>query len=233
MSRVSIDVLFENKYWLVVSKPPGLLTVRGREWGATQLRAQSEPDSLRPNLIDELCALYGTVLPVHRLDREVSGVILVARNRESQVLGNQWFEKKVIRKKYQALCESTNITSMVTQSLPRDIHFRMRRGKKRSYIVDHGQEAMTSVTAIQIKSQYTSFELEPKTGRSHQLRLTMAHYYAPILGDILYGADESRSRALGYHQDRIALRAVLLDFAAITSNQRLGLPESIGCDELT
>ena len=169
--------------------------------------------------------------PVHRLDFEVSGLLLFAKDADAHRVANEAFEYGRIQKTYQALTTSharapdprlhegydtLNVgaeNETVLWSAP------IVRGKRRSFVAAHGKESLT-------RARWTHHEqgrlwfLEPLTGRSHQLRVHLALAGFPIIGDALYGSTESVG-------DGIALHAWRLDFSAIPDVKRFGLPTSI------
>ncbi len=197
-------IIFESTNFLVVDKPAGWLSVPSREGG-------SDP---RPCAGIELQKTHGRLFPVHRLDLEVSGLILFARTPEAQREASGWFERHAVQKTYEAWTEGTP---------PRDWKpghvetwtMHLQRGKKRAFESPHGKAAMTvarwrglarAPAASAGAEKALAWSLEPKTGRPHQLRVTMAKHGFPILGDVLYGATRK------FSQEGIALRAVKFTF---------------------
>lgn len=201
-----LETFFENERFLVVDKPVGWLSVPGRT-------GQADP---RHCLSVELRRLYPNSLPVHRLDQEVSGLVLFAKDREAHRVANCWFESRLIHKFYEALTEG--VPPEATGPLVWES--RLLRGKKRAYESPHGKLSQTRATWIGTSAAAQKWLLEPLTGRSHQLRYELARHGYPILGDVLYGARISWPQG-------IALRAVKLDFADCTDALDYGLPVSL------
>lgn len=205
-SAVEIGVLFENSRFLAVEKPYGWLTVPAR-------KGDADP---RPCLSRRL----GSSIPVHRLDVEVSGIVLFAKDAEAHREANCWFEGREIHKHYEAWTDGEP---------PAENRFEMSskllRGKKRAYQSEHGKFSVTRVHfagSVEFrKISVLSWNLEPLTGRSHQLRAHMAAAGHPILGDALYGSKNEFVRGA------IALRAVKLDFSRCAGAGKLGLPDEI------
>lgn len=202
--KMSMGVVFENTYFLAVDKPAGWLSVPSREGG-------SDP---RPCAGIELQKIHGRLFPVHRLDFEVSGLILFARTPEAQREASGWFESHGVQKIYEAWTEGAPPREWKPgHSETWKLH--LQRGKKRAFESPHGKAAITvarwmglvHVAAASARAgEALAWRLEPKTGRPHQLRVTLAKHGFPILGDALYGATRK------FPRDGIALRAVKLAF---------------------
>jgi tRNA pseudouridine32 synthase/23S rRNA pseudouridine746 synthase len=224
-------VLLENEDLAITFKPSNLLSVRSRFHKENPL----------PNLIDHLSVKTSqSLLPVHRLDFEVAGLILLAKNKKTQSILSQYFEKRTIHKTYLAL--SLEVDFQLFEKLPFDVEkveiqkekkfewkSKILRGKKRSYTSLHGDPCLThSFYKGSQKIQFYTihqWELNPLTGRSHQLRFEMAQHSHPIIGDELYFAPLSPSYKKG-----IALVAQKLNFSKCAAYQKLGIPEEFSLD---
>jgi len=175
-----IPLHFENENFVLAMKPSGYLSVPSRF---------GDKDS-RPVLGKKLEAQLGLRLfPVHRLDFEVSGLILFAKNASAHRAANQWFEQKKVRKVYQAL------TTGMPPELGKKFEWKSKilRGKKRAYESPVGKPSLTLAEYQgQVRgldgNQYLLWSLEPVTGRGHQLRFDLARHGFPIVGDVLYGS---------------------------------------------
>lgn len=214
----NISTLFENDDFLVVEKPAGVLSVPSR-------MGKEDPRICLTTILREL---HSTKLfPVHRLDFEVRGIILLAKNASAHSLANTWFEKHLILKKYEALTWGTEPTK---SDKNQKLHWQLNllRGKKRAYIHEiAGKPAITEALysgSYQIADgKILAWEIWPITGKPHQIRFTLSHYGFPIVGDGLYGGKSASF--LANHE--IALNAVSLDLSQIGSSLRLGLPDKI------
>lgn len=207
--------IFENEYFLVVDKRPGFLSVPPRlkeDQRDCELRSWSENRGIR-------------LWPVHRLDEKVSGLLMFAKTKEAHQKANNWFEKRQIKKKYQAL------TSLVGSAFEEGETYLwtscLLRGKKRAYERDFGKEAKTQATLLNQKSvwgtlEVSLWELSPLTGRSHQLRFELAKRGYSILGDELYGSSQEVPVS-----NAIALRATELAFLECEEFSSFGLPDSL------
>lgn len=215
-----MKIIFENQDLIAVDKPALWLSVPSR---------MGEKDQ-RTVVGIELQKQKGRIFPVHRLDEEVSGLLLFARSEKAQKISQAWFEQKQIHKTYQAYASKNWDSEFPEQFLPqkplfpgdleegREFHWksRIQRGKRRSFESPHGDEAITDAKYLGESEKGMKWLLHPKTGRSHQLRFEMFKRGFPIIGDKLYGSGEE------WHEPGIALRAMSLDLSEIEN--RLGLP---------
>jgi 23S rRNA-/tRNA-specific pseudouridylate synthase len=206
---------------VAVDKPAGSLTVPSRLGAA-------DP---RPCVGRELEASLGRRLwPIHRLDFEVSGLVLFATSAAAHRIASVVFEGRRVHKVYEALTEGADQVG----DLPADFEWRSRlvRGKRRSFEAPHGSAAHTRARALQRveAAQHIAadagapvdllhFRLEPTTGRPHQLRVHLARAGFPVAGDTLYGARSRLSTPKS-----IALRATALQFSSEAERTALGLP---------
>ncbi len=143
---------------------------------------------------------------VHRLDRDTSGVIVMALDLETQRELSRQFEERRVKKRYVA------IVAGVVSADEGEIAGAMRKDFDHPprHMIDTiaGKPAVTHFIVLERGSEWTRMSLEPRTGRSHQLRLHMQELGHPILGDNLYASLEIRSRA-----ERLMLHAEELCFA--------------------
>lgn len=215
MSRLELPILFENQHFVAVDKPSGTLTTPSR-WGA------KDP---RPCLGLELQARQGAqIYPVHRLDLEVSGVVLFAKTAPAHQAANRWFESRFVVKEYEALTHALEgATPVATWQMWES---KLLRGKRRAYESSGGRESLTQVqfqgVALEKPQRILRWKIRPHTGRPHQIRYELAKHHFPIWGDELYGG-----LPLSHKPDVIALRAVRLSFAELAARTEWELPEEI------
>ncbi|MBV8501721.1 MAG: RluA family pseudouridine synthase [Paucibacter sp.] len=171
---------------IVVDKPPGLLSVPGR----------TEPDCA----IARLQRQYPEALTVHRLDQATSGLLLFARGAAAQRALSLDFAQRRVNKRYIALVQGAVQAEgwqEIDQPLMADWPNRPRQK------VDHarGKPSLTRWRVLAVEGVCTRLELEPVTGRSHQLRVHLLSLGHPIVGDTLYGGPDA---------ERLMLHAALL-----------------------
>jgi tRNA pseudouridine32 synthase / 23S rRNA pseudouridine746 synthase len=177
----ALSILHEDKWLLIVDKPAGLLAVPGR-YGDRQ-------DSVLTRL-----QLQGkSIFPVHRLDQETSGILLLAKDRQTHRQLSQQFQQRQVYKKYEAVLagEVSQPHGVIELPLWGDPADRPRQK------VDwqRGKPSITQYRVIDKISIGTRVEFEPVTGRSHQLRVHAAEGLGvPILGDRLYGCRTETDR---------------------------------------
>ena len=195
-------VVFEDRWLVVVDKPCGLLSVPGRDAG------------LCDSVLTRLRAHHPGVLPVHRLDLDASGLLIIAKDPDSHAQLQGAFARREVDKRYVAWLDGTvtGDRGTIELALRVDLDDRPRQ------IVDpeHGKPAITEWRVIDRTAGRTRVHLFPRTGRSHQLRVHAAHPLglgAPIVGDRLYG----RAAA------RLALHAEALAFLHPYTGRRLAL----------
>lgn len=201
-----LTVVFENAYFLIVDKPSGWLSVPSREG-----------ESDKRNCVSlELKKNHALILPVHRLDFEVSGLLSFAKTKDAQRAANSWFEKHEIVKTYFAKTEGD--AELAKKSGGR-WESQLVRGKKRAFEAPHGKK---SVTLARFLGPFENlhWELQPLTGRSHQLRYELAKRKFPIIGDVLYGAQPDK-------ESQIELRAIRLDFSKCSLKENYDLPNEV------
>jgi RluA family pseudouridine synthase len=167
----TIPVLFENDDIIAVEKPEKLASIPERN---------PEKISLLKILSDTLQRRF---FVVHRLDKQVSGVILFAKNAETHRYLNLLFEQRKVHKTYMALVHGTieGDGGLIETPLRRFGSGRMGEA------VDQGKPCVTEFTVEERLTGYTRVKVSPLTGRTHQIR---AHFFGighPIVGDTLYG----------------------------------------------
>lgn len=169
---------------VVVDKPAGLLSVPGRGEGKQDCAAARVQQR------------YPDALIVHRLDQATSGILLLARGAEAQRALSYEFMQRRVHKRYVAVVEGLLPLDGEWHEidLPLIADWPNRPRQK----VDHetGKPSQTRWRAVSHEGEQTRVELEPVTGRSHQLRVHLLSLGHPIVGDALYGHPESSPRLL-------------------------------------
>jgi 23S rRNA pseudouridine1911/1915/1917 synthase len=170
---------------------------------------------------------------VHRLDKDTSGLLLVARSLASQKTLTAALERRHIKRTYQAICQGV-LTGGGSIDAPIGRHPRERT---RMSVVDGGREARTRYRVLERFRAHTLCEIELETGRTHQIRVHMAHIRAPLVGDPVYGgrprlpprpSDELRFALQSFR--RQALHAVRLELAHPASGEALRFESALAPD---
>ncbi len=185
---IPLTILFENEDAIVIDKPAGMVVHPGSgNWSGTLVNAvlyhckgidgAFGVDDPRPGI-------------VHRLDKDTSGVIVVAKNPRAHEMLAAQFSARTTRKRYIAVLKGRLPASSgrIEARLARD----PRDRKKFACVSAGGRPALTFYTVLKEYDEYTLASLRPRTGRTHQLRVHMRHLKAPILGDPLYGRPDPR-----------------------------------------
>ena len=201
---------------LVLDKPAGLLAVPGR--------GEDKQDCLSARVQ----AVYPDALVVHRLDQATSGLMLMARGAAMQRALSQCFENREVGKRYVAVVEGRLSTPADPQDwslIDLPIIVDWPRRPLRIIDAERGKPSQTRwrVLAFDAAANTTRVELEPVTGRSHQLRVHLQALGHPILGDALYAPAEVQAKAT-----RLLLHAAALQFTHPASGMALSLESSAG-----
>lgn len=183
-----LDILYEDDRVCVINKSQGMVVhPAAGNWSGTLVNALLW--HWGRSAIDTDKATEGTVRPgiVHRLDKDTSGIIITAKNRQSEEwLSSQFRNHKSLKKEYIAICMGRppqNKGKIVTQ-LVRD-----PRNRKRFKAVENSSEGKTAITyykCIACYGDYSLMRLRILTGRTHQIRVHMKYLNCPVLGDSLY-----------------------------------------------
>ncbi len=191
---MQFTILACDRWLIVLDKPAGLLAVPGR--------GPDKQDCLAARVQVE----FPDALVVHRLDRDTSGLMVMARGIESQRVLARQFEERAVQKRYIAMAAGciTASSGRIELPLAKDFAHPPRRRVDHT----HGQQAITEWRVIERFDDRTRLELAPLTGRSHQLRVHLAEIGHPILGDPLYAPTDVQSLAdrLLLHASRLSLK---------------------------
>ncbi len=176
---IPLQILYEDEFLMVINKPAGLVVHPsfGHKNGtlvnaiAAYLKLPLDQKSLRPGI-------------VHRLDKDTTGAIVVAKNSEVQEKMSAMFKERKVKKVYRAIVWGTmkekegQIVAKIGRH-PKD--------RKRMAVVKNGREAITEYRVINELDGFTYVEVYPHTGRTHQIRVHFSYIGHPIVGDPTYG----------------------------------------------
>ena len=179
----SLPIIFEDENVIVIDKPAGVLT---HAKGAT-----TDEFSVAEFVKDKTTYKADTNRPgiIHRLDRDTSGVILVVKNDETAKKISKQFQDRTVKKVYYAVVDGTPKQAEALIDLP----IARNPSKPSTFRVDvKGKSAQTHFVVEQFGDRYSLVRLEPKTGRTHQLRVHMSYLNTPIKGDRVYGKESDR-----------------------------------------
>jgi 23S rRNA pseudouridine1911/1915/1917 synthase len=215
--EMALDVLFEDESLLVLNKPPGLVVhpAAGHE-------EHTLVNALLHHCAGQLSGIGGVARPgiVHRLDKETSGCLVVAKNDETHLALSAQFATRKVEKLYHAI---------LCGELPRDqgeIRAAIARHpshRKRMAVDDAGREARTSYHVLERLQGATLIEAVLHTGRTHQIRVHFQFLGFPLVGDATYGNRQIQHLAdlTGYSAPRQMLHAYHLAFVHPRTARRL------------
>lgn len=207
------QVIFEDYYLLVLNKPYGLQT-EADNFGnpSLELWAHQHIQQQHPKKKNVFVGI------VHRLDRPVAGIVLIAKTKTALTHLNKQFEERTVKKMYEAVVEKKPEKELdtLTHFLKKDSRLKRalisERPKKdfvKCSLTYHLQKVNKNKTAL--------LEIELHTGRYHQIRAQLAFIGCPIIGDVLYGV-KTKSE-----ENKIELAATALSFIHPFSNKEMGI----------
>ena len=185
--NIPLNIVWEDENMLVVNKPAGMLT-------------HPTPLEKENTLVNALLFKYGENLSdlngefrrgiVHRLDRNTSGLLMVAKNNKTHEYLAAHIKARNITKKYRTIVNGNYEKDEDTINLP------IGRNPKQPHkmaVIEGGKDSVTLVKVIERFKDYTYLELTLVTGRTHQIRVHLSHLHHPVFNDTLYGAKQEKT----------------------------------------
>lgn len=179
--NIPIDVLYENDDLLIINKPSGMVT-------------HPAPGNYKDTLVNALLGKYSLssdkIRPgiVHRLDKDTSGVMLVAKNDWAHDKLSEMIKEKKVERTYLALVSGVinHETGTIDAPIGRDI-----KNREKMMVTDiNSKNAVTHFKVLERFSHHTLIECKLETGRTHQIRVHMAYIGYPVYNDFLYGKEK-------------------------------------------
>jgi 23S rRNA pseudouridine1911/1915/1917 synthase len=217
--EIPLDILFEDKDLLVLNKPPGLVVhpAAGHE-------EHTLVNALLHHCAGELSGIGGVARPgiVHRLDKETSGCLVVAKNDAAHLSLAGQFAGRTLEKIYHAIVVGKVVREKgeIRASIARHPTHR----KRMAATDGSGREAWTSYRVLERFAEATWMEALLHTGRTHQIRVHFQHLGYPVVGDTTYGQRQNKrlTEVTGYAAPRQMLHAWKLSFMHPSKGKKLG-----------
>ena len=231
---MDVSILFEDEAFLAINKPVGTVVNRAESVKGETIQDWMEDHypifSHQTGESEEQAAFVDRSGVVHRIDKETSGILLIAKTPESFIELQRQFRERVIEKTYLAIVHG--------ELLPKEGEVRAPVGrlpwnKERFGIVPGGKESVTKYTAIKTiekeGEKLTLVSVHPETGRTHQIRVHMKYINHPLLGDYLY-AGRKTSRDDREWATRVMLHAWKIVLKHPTTGETLAIEAPIPDD---
>lgn len=210
--NIPVDIIYEDENMAVVNKPSGMLT------HPTELEKEN-------TLVNALLYKFGEKLSdingyfrrgiVHRLDRNTSGLLMIAKNNETHEFLTEQIKQRLIEKKYLAIVKSIikEDEGLINLPIGRSPH-----QPSKMAVVEDGKPSLTGFKVLKRYKDCTYLELDLKTGRTHQIRVHLSHLKHPIVGDSFYGGGGFKVKT----QEQV-LQAYKLSFTKPFSDDKINL----------
>ena len=199
--EIPIEVVYEDSDIIVVNKPKGMVVHP----------ANGNPDGTLVNAVMALCkgslsGIGGEIRPgiVHRLDKDTSGLLIVAKNDLAHINMSKQIKDREVKKIYIALVKGNIGENEATINMPIG---RSTKDRKKMAARKDGKEAITHFKVLKRYEKYTLLEIKIDTGRTHQIRVHMAEIGHPVVGDMVYSSGKNEFGVEGQ-----MLHAKSLDF---------------------
>ena len=210
--EIPLDIIYEDSDIIVVNKPKGMVVHP----------ANGNPDGTLVNAILSICknslsGIGGELRPgiVHRLDKDTSGLIIVAKNDKAHINMSEQIKERNVKKTYIALVRGNVPEEEATINMPIG---RSTKDRKKMAVTKNGKQAITHFKVLRRYSKYTLLEIKIETGRTHQIRVHMAEIGYPVVGDAVYSNGKNEFGIEGQ-----MLHAYKLEFMHPITNKHMEL----------
>ena len=210
--EIPLDIIYEDSDIIVVNKPKGVVVHP----------ANGNPDGTLVNAILSICknslsGIGGELRPgiVHRLDKDTSGLIIVAKNDKAHINMSEQIKERNVKKTYIALVRGNVPEEEATINMPIG---RSTKDRKKMAVTKNGKQAITHFKVLKRYSKYTLLEIKIETGRTHQIRVHMAEIGYPVVGDAVYSNGKNEFGIEGQ-----MLHAYKLEFMHPITNKHMEL----------
>ena len=208
---IPIEIIYEDNDIIVVNKPKGMVVHPGN----------GNPEGTLVNAImaickDSLSGIGGEIRPgiVHRLDKDTSGLLIVAKNDKAHVNISEQIKNHEVKKTYIALVRGIIKENEATIDMPIG---RSNSDRKKMAVTKNGKNAITHIKVLKrYDNKYTLLEINIETGRTHQIRVHLAHIGYPIIGDYTYSNGKNEFGVIGQ-----CLHAKRLEFKHPISDEKI------------
>lgn len=213
---IPVEIIYEDRDIIVVNKPKGMVVHP----------ANGNPDGTLVNAImsickDSLSGIGGEIRPgiVHRLDKDTSGILIVAKNDKAHINLSEQIKEHKVKKTYIALVKGIVKENNATINMPIG---RSEKDRKKMAVTKKGKEAITHFKVLKRYDKYTLLEINIETGRTHQIRVHLSQIGYPIVGDEVYSKGKNEWNIKGQ-----CLHAKSLDFKHPITNEDIHLEAKI------
>ena len=189
--NIPIDIIYEDDDIIVVNKPKGMVVHP----------ANGNPDGTLVNAImaickDSLSGIGGEIRPgiVHRLDKDTSGLLIVAKNDRAHVNMSEQIKNHEVKKTYIALVRGVVKENEATIDMPIG---RSTSDRKKMAVMKAGKNAVTHIKVLKRYNKYTLLQVNIETGRTHQIRVHLSYIGYPIIGDCTYSNGKNEFGVVG------------------------------------
>ena len=189
--EIPIEIIYEDDDIIVVNKPKGMVVHP----------ANGNPDGTLVNAImaickDSLSGIGGEIRPgiVHRIDKDTSGLLIVAKNDKAHVNMSEQIKNHEVKKTYIALVRGVVKENKATIDMPIG---RSNSDRKKMAINKNGKNAVTHIKVLKRYDKYTLLEVNIETGRTHQIRVHLSHIGYPIIGEYIYSTAKNEFGVVG------------------------------------